>query len=187
MQHVEGQDAAAAIVNVVRVAVVRRAEGHDRLQRRRAVGGHLERVEPAPGDSPHADGARTPRLLGEPGDELEGVLLLLFGVFVLEDPVGLARPTHVNADRRVPKTGQVRLALGVPGDRAVVLAVGEKLEDGRHGILVGVVGKPDPGCEPAAVRERDPGVLDLPHAPRELGPDAGGHVTTRSRTRRSRL
>ena len=53
-----GEQAAAHVVDVVGVAVVGRAVGDDRLQRGRAAGGDLERVEAAPGDPEHA---RRPR------------------------------------------------------------------------------------------------------------------------------
>ena len=63
--------AAAVVVHVVGVAVVGRAEGDDRLQRRRPAGGDLQAVEPAPRDADHADLAAAPRLLGEPRDHLQ--------------------------------------------------------------------------------------------------------------------
>ena len=97
VQHVEGEHAAAAVVDVVGVAVVRRAEGDDRLQRRRPAGGHLQRVEPAPGDSPHPDGARAPGLLSKPRDQLERVLLLLLAC---TRPRGCRRTRPSRACRR---------------------------------------------------------------------------------------
>ena len=171
VEHVEREHAAAAVMDVVGVAVVSRAERHDRLQCGRSERGDLERVEAAPRDAPHAHGARAPGLLREPRDHLERVLVLLLRVLVEQDPVGLAGPPHVHPHGRVAVAGDVRLPLSVAYGRAVVLAVREVLEDRRHGIVLGVLGKPDPRREPAAVRKRDPGVLDLADAPREVGAD----------------
>ena len=81
--HVLVQQAAALVMRVVRIAVIGGAEGDDRLQRRRAQGRDLQRVEPAPGDPGHADRARTPVLFRQPGDYRDGVFMFLDGVFVI--------------------------------------------------------------------------------------------------------
>ena len=86
VQQVGGQHAAALVVHVVGVAVVGAHERDDRLQRRRAAGGQLQAVEAAPRDAGHADAAGAPRLGGDPGDDLEEVLLLLRVVLVLRTP-----------------------------------------------------------------------------------------------------
>ena len=187
VEHVEPEDTAAAVVDVVRVAVVRRAQGHDRLEPRRAERGDVQRVEPAPGDTPEAEAAVAPRLLADPGEDLERVVLLLLRVLVGEHAVALARAAHVHPHCRVAVPGQVRLALGVARRGAVDLAVGQVLDDRRHGIRLGVLGQPDARRQARAVGEVEPGVLDLPHRSRELGADprhygAGtGSSTSRSR------
>ena len=171
MEHVEAEDAAAAVVDVVRVAIVGRAERHDRAEPGRATRGDLERVEAAPRDAPHAELARAPRLLGDPGEDLERVVLLLQGVLVGEHAVGLAGPAHVHPHGRVAVACEVRLALGVAEDRPVGLAVGEVLEHGGHRVVLGVLRQPDPRGEPRPVGQVEPGVLDLPNAAGEVRPD----------------
>ena len=60
-QRLDPEQAAAHVVDVVRVAVVRGADRDDRLQRGRPPGGDLERVEAAPGDPEHARAHRCTR------------------------------------------------------------------------------------------------------------------------------
>ena len=183
MEHVGREHAAAAVVDVVGVAVVGRAERDDRPQRGRPERRDLERVEAAPGDAGHADRAGAPGLLREPGDHLERVVLLLSRVLVVEDPVRLAAAAHVDAHGRVAVAGEVRLADGVARGGAVVLAVGEVLEDRRHRIGLGVAWQPDARPEARPVGELDPRVLDLADGPGQLVPadDAAHCGAPRSR------
>ena len=132
------------------------------------MGGDLERVEAAPRLADHADGARAPRLAGEPADHLDAVLLLARQVLVLEDPLGVARAAQVDPDRRVAVAGEVGVDPRVADGRRVVLAVRDVLEDRRHRILLGVLGQPDPRREADAVRHRDPDVVEPPDAAREV-------------------
>ena len=190
MEHVEREDAAAAVVDVVRVAVVRRAHRHDRAEPGRAQSRDLERVEPAPRDAPHADVPVAPGLLPDPADDLQGVVLLLLGVLVGEAAVAFAGTAHVDADGGVAEAGDVRLAPRVAHCRAVALPVREVLEDRRNRVGLGVVGEPDAGGDARPVGEVEPGVLDLPYAARELGADDRHYAmrsVTDSSTSRSRL
>ncbi len=155
------EQAAAHVVGVVGVAVVGRAERDDRLQRRRLQGRDLERVEAAPGDAHHADGARAPVLLGDPGDDLERVVLLLLGVLVEQDAVGIAGAPQIDPDRGIAGLGEIAMDRLVPRPHEVPLAVRDVLQDRRHRRRLGILGQPDPGRDPAAVRHRDPDVLDL--------------------------
>src|SRR6185369_160492 len=66
-------EATAHIMDVVGVAVVRRAESDDGLQRRGPQGGDLQSVEAAPGDAGHADIAAAPALARQPVDDLHPV------------------------------------------------------------------------------------------------------------------
>src|SRR4029077_17077652 len=73
----------------------------------------------------------------------------------------------------------------VPHARQVPLAVRDVLEDGGHGGSLRGARQPDAGGEPAAVRERDPAVLDLADGARERGhhphrrpPGCGGATLT---------
>ena len=127
-----GQQAAAHVVDVVGVAVVGRAQRDDRLQRRRPPRRDLERVEAAPADAHHADRAGAPGLRREPGDHLERVVLLLPGVLVLHQPVGIAVAAHVDPHAGIAVAGEIGMGQLVALDRAVALAIGQILEDRRH-------------------------------------------------------
>ena len=172
LQHVRA-DAAAVVVDVVGVAVVGRAQGHDRLQRRRSVGGHLQPVEPAPRDADHADRAGAPRLLGDPGDHLARVGLLLRQVLVLEDAVRLAGAALVDAHAGVAVTGQVGEVARVAHRGAVVQAVGQVLEDRRHR-----VGAASSGSQIRAAR-RQPSASVI-HVVAIVRTGRGNSVTTRT-------
>ena len=86
-------------MDVVGIAVVGRAERDHRLQLRRPARGDLQPVEAAPGDADHADAAGAPGLAREPGDDLEGVVLLLLQIFVLR-----ARPSESPVPRMSTRT-----------------------------------------------------------------------------------
>ena len=66
----------------------------------------------------------------------------------------------------------------VPGRRAVVQAIGQVLEHGRHGLGIGVVRQPDPRREPRAVGERDEDSLPHDDGSREFGAHADSHQTS---------
>ena len=170
-EHLERQHRAAAVVHVVRVAVVRRAEADHRLQLRRAAGRHLEPVEAAPGDAEHAGRARAPGLLPDPAEHLHRVLLLLRQVLVVEQAVGLAAAAQVHAQHRVAVAREVGVARLVARRRAVALPVGDVLEDRRHRVALGVLGQPDARAEPRAVGQRDPHVVDSAHRARQVRDD----------------
>ena len=121
----------AAPVHVIGPAVVGGVDRADRLQLRRSLAGHLQRVEPGVRRAPHADLPVAPLLRGQPGHHLGEVALL----------VGLVLVERVAARR--PGAAQVEPAHGVPmavaeplvGGRVrrgqVVLAVGQRLEQAR--------------------------------------------------------
>ena len=161
VEQVGGEHAAALVVDVVGVAVVGAHQGDDRLERRRASGGQLEAVEATPRDAGHADASRTPRLGGDPGDDLEEVLLLLGVVLVLEDPVRLATAAEVDAHAGVAARRPVRVDDGIAGGHAVAQPVGHGLQDGRYRVGLGVGRQPDAGGEARAVAQRDPHVVQL--------------------------
>ena len=170
-EHLQRQHGAAAVVHVVRVAVVRRAEADHRLQLRRAARRHLEPVEAAPRDAEHAGGARAPGLLPDPAQHLHSVLLLLRQVLVVEQAVGLAAAAQVHAQHRIAMAREVGVPRLVARRRAVALPVGDVLEDRRHRVALGVLGQPDAGAETRAVGQRDPHVVDRAHRARQVRDD----------------
>ena len=118
------------------------------------------------------DRAAAPRLRGEPGDDLERVVLLLRQVLVVEDPVRVAAAAQVDAHAGVAVAGEVRVVVGVARGERVALAVGQVLEDRRHRVLLGVCGSQMPRRQPRAVRQRDPRVVDAPNGAGEVDADA---------------
>ena len=170
-EHVEARDAATLVVDVVFVAVVGRHERDDRLELGRPQGGDLQAVEAGPRDAGHAHTAGAPGLRGDPGEHLADVGVLLGGVLVEHHAVGVAGAAQVDAQAGVAVAGppavELPVAVAVVGE-----TVGVGLEDRRHRLALGVVGKPDTGVEARAVGKGDPLVLD------DVAPCGG----TRSRT-----
>ena len=84
--------------------------------------------------------ARAPGLGGDPGEDLERVVLLLREVLVLENSVGVAA---TRAGRRARPRSRVRRSRDGGSasrcGRPVALAVRDVLEDRRHGIALGVL------------------------------------------------
>ena len=179
------QEAAAHVVGVVRVAVVRAADGDDRAERLGPAGGDLQRVEAAPRLAHHPDHARAPWLRRDPPDDLSAVLELLLVVLVEEDTVRIARAAHVDAHGSIAVPGEVAMHRFIPGARQVPLAVRDVLEDRRHRRDLRVGWEPDAGGEPAAIGQRDPAVLDLADRagkrglhPHRMPPGRGGAAIT---------
>ena len=151
---------AAHVVHVVGVAIVGRADRDDGLERRRPARRNLQPVEAAPRDPHHADRAAAPRLRGEPGDDLKGVVLLLPGVLVGQQAVGFTAAPDIDPHAGIAMTGQPRIGERVALIGAVALAVGQIFQDRRHRILLGVLGQPDAGSERRAVLQGNRRVLD---------------------------
>ena len=149
------EQAPAHVVDVVRVAVVGRADGDHRLERGRTPRRDLEPVEPAPGDSDHADRAGAPGLRGDPVDDFQRVVLLLAEILAEQHSLRVSRPTHVDAHRGVAVPGEVRMGQRVALRGAVTAPIGQVLEDRRNRALAGVLRQPHPRREPDAVRQVD--------------------------------
>ena len=186
---VEGvvEEAPAHVVHVVRVAVVGRAVGDDRRERRRPEGRDLEGVEPAPGAADHADLAGAPGLGRDPRDQGLAVVELLRRVLVVHQPVGVAGAAHVDAEARVPVAGEVAVHRVVAGAGRVALAVRQVRQDRRHRAVL------RPFREPQARRHavagapgRDPDVLDLANAAGERLDDPHGRDRQPTRAARAR-
>ena len=126
---------AAHVVRVVGVAIVGRADGDDRLQRRRTERRDLQPIEAAPGNSHHPDRAVAPGLRRQPGDHLHAVVLFLLGVLVEQQARRFAAAANVDANAGVAVTGQIGMGQRVPLVGAVALAVGQIFQDRRNRIL----------------------------------------------------
>ena len=87
-----------------------------------------------------ADGARTPRLTGNPGDNLECVVLFLLEVLIRKQTVGFPRAAHVNAYRCVTVLREVAMHGIIAGTRTVALAIGNVFQHGRDRPLRGGFG-----------------------------------------------
>ncbi len=161
------EQATAHVVRVVGVAIVGRANGDDRLELGRSERRDLQRVETAPREPHHPHGARTPRLPGDPTNRSHAIFLLLLGVFVEKQAVGFAGATDVDTHGGVTMAGEVAVHRFVAPAGVVALPVGDVLDDRRHRRGLGILRPPDAGGQAAAVRQGDPGVLDLRDLSRE--------------------
>ena len=151
-----GQQAAAHVVDVVGVAIHGRAAGHDRLQRRRAAEGELQSVEPAPGDTDHADIAIAPWLARNPGDHLFLVRELLLRILVVEEAVRVPGTGDVDPNAGIARRSEDRMGGGIARRGAVTPAVRQVLQNRGGG---GARDRaPQSSRETPPVRELDPGI-----------------------------
>ena len=127
--------AAADVVDVVGVAVVRGVHRDDRPEVRRSELRDLDRGEPAVRDPPHPDVPVRPGLAGEPLDRLGPVLRLARGVLVEGDAGTAAGAPDVEPAEGVAAGGEPPAAALVAGPAPVVLAVRDQLEDRREPLV----------------------------------------------------
>src|SRR4029079_17557867 len=99
--NVVAQKTSAGVVNVFFETIVRAHHRNDRLEFRGPARGNLQRIEGPPGLTHHADLAGAPGLSSDPGDNLDGVVLLLQQILVMQDAVRIARAPHIHPDRRI--------------------------------------------------------------------------------------
>jgi hypothetical protein len=158
-------------MRIVRVAIVGRADGHDRFERRRAARRDLKSVEPTPGDSHHPDRAAAPGLGHQPRDHLHAIVLLLLSVLVEQQTARLAAAPNVDANARVAVAGQIGVSQCVSFVGPVALAVGEILQDRRNRLLLGIVRQPDAGRQRRTVFQQYQRVLDFTDGVRESRDD----------------
>ena len=158
---------AAAVVAVVRVAIVGEVDRDDRGEVGRPVRRDLERGEAAVGDPDHVHVAVAPRLRGEPFDRLGAVRLLLECVLVGVDALRGASAADVHPGDDVAMSREVEV---VVRDRRIdlVLAVRDvvhhdgKRRRGRE-VIAAVVRDIEVRREPHAVGHGDVDVLDQHH------------------------
>ena len=101
-------------MHVVGIAVDGGGDGDHGLQGRRLARRHLQPVEAAPGDADHADAAAAPGLGREPGDDLDGVVLLLLQIFVPQQPVEIAAAGDIDPGAGIALGGDPGMGLLVP-------------------------------------------------------------------------
>ena len=170
VDEVDQPQSGAAPVHVVGPSVVGGVDRADRLELRRLLAGHLERVEAGVRRPPHADLAVAPVLGGQPAHHLGQVALLVR--LVLVQRVAARRPgaAQVEPAHGVPVlVAQPLVGRGV-GRRQVVLAVGQGLHQARlRPWMFARVREVQGRGELHAVRHQDPGAGRLawlcPHAP----------------------
>src|SRR5262245_21538510 len=80
-------DATPEIVRVVGIPIIRAAHRDDGLKWLGISGGQLKCAEASPRRTEYANFARAPRLLGEPVDDFNAVILLLLYILVLRKPL----------------------------------------------------------------------------------------------------
>ena len=123
-------------VHVVHIVVKEfGGSGHrnDGLKFRCVPHGHLQRIESAPGDAHHANVSVRPRLMRQPGDDLQAVELLLLRVFAAGgNAFAGAEAADIDAGAHVSAAHEVGVQFVVPLGGAVVLAIRVILEDRRE-------------------------------------------------------
>lgn len=131
------------------------AERDNGLQRRRLAGGDLQRIEPAPGNARHPDIAGRPRLAGEPGDDVLGIVLLQLGIFVGQDALRVSRAPDINPTTGKAMTRHVRVHLQIAEHRTIATTIGNKLKNRGNRLVGRVLGQPDRRRKPRAVPHRN--------------------------------
>ena len=159
--HVFVQQRAALVVNVVLVAVIRGAQRHNGGQGRRAQSRDLQGVESTPRNAEHAHFAAAPRLRGQPRDDLERIVEFLGRVLVVHQTIAVAVATDVYAHTGVAVARQIRVGERIPHHRAVALAVGQILQQGRHRAIGRVDGQPQAHGQTRTVRQGHELVFNL--------------------------
>ena len=154
VDEVDHPQRAAAPVHVVGPPVVAGVDRADGLERRRPLGGDLQRVEAGVRRAPHADVAVAPVLVGQPRDHRDQVGLLGLRVLVRGVAGRRAGAADVDPAHGVPElVAEPPVALGVRR-RQVVLAIGQRLQQARLRPAV-VVGEEERGCQLDPVRHGD--------------------------------
>src|SRR5580658_9434163 len=105
-------------MSVVAIAIVRRAMGNDRLQRRRTACCNLQGVKAAPGYALHAHRAAAPWLRGDPFDDFNAVVLLLLDILIKRPALRVAGTADVDAHARIA-------VAGIVGETRIIAEPGE--------------------------------------------------------------
>ncbi len=143
-------------MHVLGEAVVGVADRHHGAEAGRPQGGDLQAGEASPGNAVEARAAAAPWLGDRPFQHRQAVGLLLRQVLVLEDAVAVAAAAQVDADHRIAVAGHPGVRDGVALGGEVATAVGNRLQDRRYRVGLGVRRHPDPRRQPDAVGHLDP-------------------------------
>ncbi|OIQ73124.1 hypothetical protein GALL_452430 [mine drainage metagenome] len=147
------QQTPTLVVNIIGIAIDRRTQRNDRLQRGRLHRRHLQAVEPAPADPLHPHRARTPRLRRDPRDHLTGVRQLLRAVFVVHQTIAVAIAAHIDPQAGIAVPRHIGMRQRIAHHGAIALAIGQEFKDRRHRPCP--LGPPDPRRQTAAIRQDD--------------------------------
>src|SRR5699024_5321139 len=115
----------------------------DRLERWRLFGRHLQAIEPPPGDTHHADLSVAPGLLGDPGDGIHTILLVLLGVFVGNHTIVITAAAHIDTHTNIAVTRHVSVVSVVTSPGNVALWIGNVLHDRRQRRTFSLLRQPD--------------------------------------------
>ena len=148
-------------MDVVAVAVVGGAQGDDGLEARWSARRNLQTIKATPRDAHHANLARAPGLLHQPGDHGLGVGQLLFGIFVKHDAVRVTVAAHVHPHAGIPMSCQVGVCQGIAHDGAVALAIGQVFKHCRHRVFIGIFWQPQPCSKLGTVGQGNQDVGDF--------------------------
>ena len=167
VDEIDRPEAAAHVVDVVRVPVVRGVDRADRPERGRPLARRLQRVESRVAVAEHADATVRPRLLGQPGDHVGEVVELDRRVLVGRQPLRRTGAAHVDAaHREVALRHQPDVVVEVRRRREVVLPVRQRFEQRRartrratRQIHVGRQPRPVAHGDPEAVGHHGAGTL----------------------------
>ena len=124
------QEAAALVVDVLCITIVYEADADDGLQRPRSSCGNLEGVESGPGLALHTDISVAPWLCSNPVDGIDGIVLFLLQILIVETAVGFAGTAHVHADNVVSHSSEVSVHRFVSASHTVSLTIWLGFEDG---------------------------------------------------------
>src|SRR5580692_1293236 len=97
---------------------------------------HLQRIESAPGNAHHPHVAVRPWLPGEPGNYLQTVSLLLFGIFAVgRNSLAGAETANIDTSADVAAASEVSVDSVVASGHGVIFSVGLVFEDGREFLI----------------------------------------------------
>ena len=117
-------------MDILCITIVYEADADDSLQRFRSSCGNLEGIESGPGLTLHTDVSVAPWLCSNPVDGIDGIILFLLQILIVEAVVGFAGTAHVHADNVVSHSCEVSVHRFVSASHTVSLTIWLGFEDG---------------------------------------------------------